>query len=110
MTLFEAIRSRSPSAARAALAAGADVNERDADGRTPLMAAAAVGHTGVVRLLLAATLRVGGKAAVRATAPDGSTALAIAAEHGHRPTFEALAPWFGAEFAGCHGRLARLCS
>ena len=45
----------------------------------------------MVRLLLAATLRTGGTAALRATAPDGTTVLEIAAHHGHKPIFEALA-------------------
>jgi ankyrin repeat protein len=93
MTLFEAIQNRSPSAVHEALAAGADLDGRDERGWTPLMAAAAEGHAGVARLLLAALLRARGKAALRATAPDGRSALAIAADHGHRPIVEALAQW-----------------
>jgi ankyrin repeat protein len=97
MTLFEAIQSRSPSAVRAALVAEGDLaaTNRDARGWTPLMAAAAAGHAGVARLVLRAVLRAVHVAGLRdaATGPDGLDALTIAAEHGHRPTFEALARW-----------------
>ena len=51
------------------IAGGADVNERDATGMTPLMIAAAQGETAIARMLIAAG------ADVAATTEDGTTAL-----------------------------------
>lgn len=97
MTLFDAVRSRSPSAVRAALLAEGDtaVASRDARGWTPLMAAAAAGHAGAAWLVLRAALRAVRVEGLRAaaTGPDGLDALKVAAEHGHRPTFNLLAAW-----------------
>ena len=55
------------------IAAGADVNEIDATGMTPLMIAASQGETAIARMLLAA------KADVNAASEDGTTALMRAA-------------------------------
>lgn len=96
-SLFEAIRSQSPSAIREALRAEGDhaVAARDGRGWTPLMAAAAEGHAEIARILLGAALRVAGVDGLReiATGPDGLGVLEIAAEHGHRPTFGVFSRW-----------------
>lgn len=96
-SLFEAIRSRSPSAVREAIRAEGDhsVTIRDGRGWTPLMAAAAEGHAGIARTLLGAALRVAGVGGLReiATGPDGLGVLEIAAERGHRPTFGVFSAW-----------------
>ncbi len=59
------------------LAAGADVNARDNQGRTALMYAVDKGYVLLVEPLLAA------QADPNVLAPDGATALFIAAVHGH---------------------------
>ena len=59
------------------LAAGADVNARDNQGRTALMYAVDKGYVLLVEPLLAA------QADPNVRAPDGATALFIAAVHGH---------------------------
>ena len=53
MTLFEAIAHGTFAAVETALATTTDVNQVEAEGRTPLIAAAALGRLDVVRLLLA---------------------------------------------------------
>jgi len=58
------------------LKAGADVNTRDAAGRTALLHAASVGNNGYVRVL------VEQGADARLAAEDGTTALHVAAERG----------------------------
>jgi ankyrin repeat protein len=96
-SLFEAIRSRSPTAVAEALRAEGDpaITARDARGWTPLMAAAAKGHAGIARILLRAALRVAGVAGLRevATGPDGLDVLQIAGDRGHRPTFGIFSAW-----------------
>ncbi len=62
---------------KAALAAGADVNDRDGRGKTALMYVADQGYTLLVEPLLAAD------ADSNVRAPDGATALFIAVAHGH---------------------------
>lgn len=60
------------------LAAKADVNKRSIDGATPLIAAAKLGHEGVVRLLIE-----NGKAEYDMRDANGCTALCYAASGGH---------------------------
>jgi len=62
---------------RELLGAGADVNVRGVDSRTPLMEAAYVGHTEIARLLLNAGANVGFKK------DDGETALSFAQGGNH---------------------------
>lgn len=52
--LFSAIAAQDTATVQHWLSEGADPNQRDGDGRTPLMAAAMRGHADIVRLLLAA--------------------------------------------------------
>lgn len=96
-SLFEVIRSRSPSAVRKAIEVGGDqtVKKRDGRGWTPLMAAAEEGHAGITWVVLRAALRAVQVDGLReiATGPDGLDTLGIAAEHGHRATFNLLARW-----------------
>ncbi|MDE0330230.1 MAG: SUMF1/EgtB/PvdO family nonheme iron enzyme [Nitrospinae bacterium] len=69
---------------KAALAAGANVNARDAQGWTTLMHAVNKGYVLMVGPLLEA------KADPDVRAPDGATALFMAAVHGHSEVIELL--------------------
>ncbi|HYM21688.1 MAG TPA: YbhB/YbcL family Raf kinase inhibitor-like protein [Vicinamibacterales bacterium] len=69
---------------RRLIAAGADVNEMDATGMTPLMVAASQGQTAIARLLIAA------KADVNAAGDDGTTALMRAASANRVETLNVL--------------------
>jgi len=71
-------------AARASNAAGADANARLANGATALMLASQIGHTGVIRELLAA------KADVNAKAGNGATALMLASKYRHQDVVKLL--------------------
>lgn len=82
--LHRAIQAGDIDAVNAAIAAGADVNARDARGWTALMHAANKGYTLMVPLLLEAN------AEVDIRAPDGATALFMAAVHGHAEIFAEL--------------------
>ena len=73
MSLFDAI---TVADVRAALAAGADIEQRDAAGRTPLVAALRKGHAEVARALIKANACINVKTAVN------TTALHYAAGHG----------------------------
>ncbi|MCY1040590.1 ankyrin repeat domain-containing protein [Corallococcus sp. bb12-1] len=77
MSLFDAVTAGDRAALAAQLDAGADPNPFDADGRTPLMAAARVGREDLVRLLL--------EAGADPTLPDnlGETPFVTAAAYGH---------------------------
>ena len=70
---------------KSALAAGADVNARGGSGLTPLMQAANKGYVLMVEPILAAP-----KVDIDAQAADGTTALFIAAVHGHKEIIELL--------------------
>ena len=72
-----AVMDGSPTALRAAIAAGADVNARDEEGIPPVMRAASTGRLDLLHLLLAA------RADARATTGDGASALMAAAFGGH---------------------------
>ena len=86
-------------ALEATIAAGADVNARDARGWTALMHAANKGYTLLVPILIEA------KAEVDIRAPDGATALFIAAVHGHAEVFARLMhAGADASIAGPQGR------
>lgn len=67
------------------LAQGANVNEKDKDGRTALMWAAFNGHTAIVEVLLAKGAEMNAK-----DNEYGWTALMVAARNGHTATVEAL--------------------
>lgn len=69
---------------RALLDKGADVNSRDADGRTPLTEAAYNGHAETVKLLL----ERGGDP--NAAKKDGATVYGLANGRGHKEVVELL--------------------
>ena len=75
--LHEAAKAGNIDGLNAALAAGADVNARDGQGRTALMHAVNKGYILLVEPLLTA------KANPNLPAPDGATALFMASAHGH---------------------------
>ncbi|QRK11871.1 ankyrin repeat domain-containing protein [Archangium violaceum] len=77
MSLFDAVMAGDLARVEALLAAGADPNPFDADGRTPLMVAAENGHEELVRTLLAAG------ADPILTDRMSESALTKAAAHGH---------------------------
>jgi len=81
-TLWEAIDAGSPRSVKALIAAGADVNEKNEDGLTPLIKAAFGGHTEIVKLLLAKKPDIDSN--------PGGTALMTAAFHGHVETVKTL--------------------
>ena len=83
--LLEAARGGRTDLVHLLVAAGARVDQGDADGHTPLMAAAARGHVETVRELLAA----GADPNVEA---EGDTALLGAARGAQREVFELLVP------------------
>lgn len=83
-SLHEAASRGDTEIARALLAGGADVNARDIDGATPLIAAVEKGQRDVVRLLLAS------KTDVNAKNGGGQTALHVAAIVGHKNIAELL--------------------
>ena len=82
--LHRAVQAGSLSGLQAALAAGVDVNARDARGWTALMHAVNKGYTLLVPPLLAA------QADLNVRAADGATALFMAVLHGYTETVEAL--------------------
>ena len=75
--LHEAAKAGNLEGLKDALAAGADVNARDGQGRTALMHAVNKGYILLVEPMLAA------KANPNLRAPEGATALFMAAAHGH---------------------------
>ena len=83
--LHTAVRNRLPTAAEMLLTAGANVNERDQEGRTPLSWAAEGGHQTMVKLLLET-----GKADVDSKDRNGRTPLSLAAEGGHEAVVKQL--------------------
>ncbi|HEY4028279.1 MAG TPA: ankyrin repeat domain-containing protein [Candidatus Dormibacteraeota bacterium] len=129
--LMRAVRSGDLAAVRTAIAAGADVNEKSpvlatgGDGQTPLLVACFLGHTEIVRALLAAganprindyllkatpvhkaayagragallALREQGHGEVNAQGPyNGYTAMHDAVWHGHREALEVILDWPG---------------
>ncbi|MBZ4419746.1 ankyrin repeat domain-containing protein [Myxococcus sp. RHSTA-1-4] len=86
MSLFDAVLAGDREAVKSKLAAGADPNPFDAEGRTPLMAAARAGRADIVRLLLEAG------ADPELTDSLGEPALIMAAAHGHAEVCKLLLP------------------
>ena len=82
--LLEAARDGDAKVVRALIEAGADVNEADAAGETPLFRAAGEGHEAVVKALIEAG------ADVAKGASDGTTPVCVAASRGHELTVKAL--------------------
>src|SRR4051812_33634710 len=66
-TLADAVLYGRPSAVQTLIAGGANVNERDAGGMTPLMIAASQGQTAIARMLVTAG------ADIDAATDDGAT-------------------------------------
>lgn len=81
-----AIETRNPEIVQALLDAGADINQQDEDGWTPLMFATLEGYFDIVKVLLDAG------ADVNIESPEGEYALYIAAYSGHQEIFDYLAP------------------
>ncbi|NMO16120.1 ankyrin repeat domain-containing protein [Pyxidicoccus fallax] len=86
MSLFDAVLAGDREAVKSKLAAGADPNPFDSEGRTPLMAAARKGRADIVRLLLEAG------ADPELTDSLGETALIMAAAHGNADVCRLLLP------------------
>ncbi|MCY1017795.1 ankyrin repeat domain-containing protein [Pyxidicoccus sp. MSG2] len=86
MSLFDAVLAGDREAVKSQLAARADPNPFDAEGRTPLMAAARAGRADLVRLLLEAG------ADPELTDSIGESALIMAAAHGHPEVCKLLLP------------------
>ncbi|AKQ69797.1 Ankyrin repeat protein [Myxococcus hansupus] len=86
MSLFDAVLAGDRDAVESHLSAGADPNPFDAEGRTPLMAAARAGRADLVQLLLDAG------AEPDLTDRIGESALIMAAAHGHTEVCEWLMP------------------
>ena len=82
--LLDAAKSGQTDKVQALLQSGARVNEKDNEGRTPLMFASAYGHSSIVQVLLDAG------ADVNAKANNGSTALVGASWNGHTDTVQVL--------------------
>lgn len=85
LLLQKYIRSGTQEEVSSALKAGADPSSVGADGRTPLMVAAASGDLAFIDLLLAARARVDGRD------PEGRTALDLAHGSGHKDAALVLA-------------------
>ena len=83
-TLQEAVKQGNLAGVKQHLQKGADVNSKDKDGYTPLMAAAINGNLDVVEIL------VGEDAEVDARAADGNTALELAKVNRHPDVVEFL--------------------
>jgi uncharacterized protein len=84
--LFNAVENGDATAVQALLANGADVNAKDADGGTALMAACQKGHREVVQALFAhGATQVNAK-----TKYSGVSALMEASENGHLDVVQAL--------------------
>jgi len=81
--LMEAVRNGDLFSIRELFEDGVDINEKDNEGHTPLLVAAAKGYKNVVELLLQ------NGAERDAQDSDGNTALMIAAEHGTTKTLNA---------------------
>lgn len=86
MTLFEAITTGDFEAVETALASTRDVNEVGAEGRTPLIEAAALGRVDVIRLLLKAGAEPGWKD------DSDDTAILKAGANGYPDAVLALEP------------------
>jgi ankyrin repeat protein len=82
--LWEAVTEDNAEAARSAIKAGADLDARNKNNATPLMAAAEEGKLGVVNALLEA------KPGLDGTHPGGATALIFAASNKHPEVAMAL--------------------
>jgi uncharacterized protein len=83
--LGRAVRSLDPETIRAAIEAGAAIDQPDRDGETALMTAARLGEMAMIELFL----RLGADPNRRAD-PPGATALMLAANNGHRDAVERL--------------------
>jgi ankyrin repeat protein len=86
MSLFDAVLAGDREAVKSQLAARTHPDPFDAEGRTPLMAAARMGRADIVRLLLEAG------ADPELTDSIGETSLIMAAAHGHAEVCKLLLP------------------
>lgn len=86
MSLFDAVLAGDREAVKSQLAAGADPNPFDDEGRTPIMVAARNGRADLVRLLLEAG------ADPELTDSIGESPLIMAAAHGHAEVCKLLLP------------------